>query len=711
MESALHKFFEELTDIRKNITILKPFFKKFIVLRGLDKRKYSNSKEFNNTIKINEDEFSLKIIIPKSTSIELNSNNTNINSDNNLKNLNLVHETIKVKDALYENHLIFFDEIFTLYDNKLFLIDNILQNNAQDAFLNRDISSIFSAYFNKTCNYSDKDKKDYFCLYVSDQIKLIPNEKNSKEKNNIINKAAKQIISFNKNFIVSLERIINQFLTISAFDISCSFITKDDLILFSSSKNTEIKDLKKFDFNIIKYDNAKALSNLEKNKPLDLFFTYKDLAKSHLINQNKVELANFNSENFSFSENFMNFISNNTRGLYGIYIKIVCLKNNCELKFIYSDVNHTAINNEIIKKLTEISNKNIKKNKTLKKAVLQKDENKLFNLISEKIDFNNVKHCSCFLDISYNLDLDFDANNLSCFVGNNNKNNKISSFENSDKEYANLDFEPEKSEDRNKLINNDLCKKKGSDNFNNFNVNNNKNSFSFSRSNSFNKGSNLAANSINKYNCSINNVKSLIGDKSNNIRKETGSTLKDDCSAGKHINFKSISPNNFRKNSNANLNNINNKSSDNSDNKRNFASKNNNNNNKEISNIKGKNTDTKISKNNLFKNVKTFEKNFLSIDSDNEIISLKNINENRSKIEDLMNIEALSIQEFNAEFNYKNERSTSCNNLDSFGKSNNNITKEEKSNENINELLNGGKYKFNFDFRKFDEIVKFFKEK
>lgn len=707
-EAYMGQVLNELTEIQKNITILKPLFKKFIVIRGFEKSNYQKAKSTaNNIIKINEDENSLKILIPKSII-----NENNINNFNNFHNNALSQEIIKIKDCAYENHVIFYDEVFTLYENKLLLLDNIIKNNNQEAVINKDVSSIFSAYFNKSISYNDKDKKDLFCLYISDQIKLTQQISSGENSNNLDSKINLNLnnnnynnnkqnqIAFNINFIIALEKQIKEFSPKSAFEASCFLISKNELIPYASFKINENKDPKKFDFNIIKFDSAKANAILEKNKRLDSFALQREKAKEILINKSEIELSSFNSENYFFSENFINFLSKYNREFYGIYIKITCLKNGSELKFLYSDINQSAINNEIIKKLIEASNKNTKKVKTVKKIDSLNNENKLLHLVLEKIDLSNVKHSCCFIDMDYDLDLDLDSeaycNLFACKENNDEKGAFIiddNLIENNlNKENFDSAYE-ERCEAKNKALNKDLSKSKHAEN-DNFYKN------SFSRSNSFNKGTNINKNNISKDDFSLGKIKT------NNINDN-----------------RRISPyNNFRKNSNTNSNNNSNnlksqnnlnniKSRDNSNNRNNKSNLINFKNNENL-NAKEKimNNNTKSQRKNAFENIKSFDKNIFSFNSDNEI-SNKNINENKSKFKDLMDIEVLSIKDSIIDFKAKNETSAFLNNLDSFGKSHNNNVAGKKSKENYSKQLQADKHNFNFDYKNFEEIVKYYKQK
>ncbi len=102
-------------------------------------------------------------------------------------------------------------------------------------------------------------------------------------------------------------------------------------------------------------------------------------------------------------------------------------------------------------------------------------------------------------------------------------------------------------------------------------------------------------------------------------------------------------------------------------------------------------------------------------------ISQERINDAKSKLQslNLMDIEVYSAKDsFKNDENLKqkNQASAFFDNFDSFGKSNlDRIIMEGKSKEkNPSELIisePADKRNFNFDYRKFDEIFKFFKEK
>jgi len=62
-ENQLQLYLDEFSEIRKNIVLLKPLFKRFIIIRGKADN-FTEKKQFEKFIKISEDEYSCNIILP-----------------------------------------------------------------------------------------------------------------------------------------------------------------------------------------------------------------------------------------------------------------------------------------------------------------------------------------------------------------------------------------------------------------------------------------------------------------------------------------------------------------------------------------------------------------------------------------------------------------------------------------------------------------------
>jgi len=630
-ELYMQQNFMELYEIQKNMAVLKPYFKKNIIVRGVNKNNFEIGKT-SKFIKINENEFKLNLIVPQLISKE----EENCNNIKNSK-INCVD-----KNVYYENYTVFYDEIFSLYNDNLYIIDDILEKNNQDALLNRDITNILNAYFNKYNSYIDKEKKDFFCLYLSDPIKY--NNKNLKD------------VSLNKNFFICLEKHIKHSLSTCNCEISYYLITDSEFVSIATNIKLDMKDSKRFDFtDILKYESGKVNSNLENNEELKHFSSNKEEAKNYLINNYEIEFQTFNSNNYTISENLYRHLQKITKDIYGIYIKISGLKNNTEFKFLYFDINQALIYNDIIKKISDISNKQTNtKSKINKKADQINEEKKISYMISEKIGLNNIKYSSCFMDLIYDINI------------NQEEVENILIKEN--KEYEDLGLRETK-------------------NYTNVNSTNEivieKNSFpkknSITRSNSFNKGTN-------------NNIKSPIGIKNDNsIIKDTNVFDKEESNNKKKIR---ISPLN-RKNSNTNSNN----------NSYNKLTSNYNKIITETNKILNKNNSQLIHQNSDLNNIKAFDKDYLKVLNEEGFLKL---NSEKYNYNDKMDIEILNIKEqFTGE---KEEKNYLLKNVDSFGKSKNSNEFLNKSEDQL-QNLNFNKILFNFNWRNFNEIFKYFKEK
>ncbi len=670
-ENQLQLYLDEFSEIRKNIVLLKPLFKRFIIIRGKADN-FTEKKQFEKFIKISEDEYSCNIILPS----VLQKENDNGLIDKKGENI------FCSSNRIFLNHKVFFDDIFTVFDENLIPLQKIFKNNNQDAYLNKHISNILSAFFNKYSSFNEKDKKDYFSLHISDPIKV---EKSNSE------------LLININFFICLEDQIKEYLNISNLDVNCYVITNNDFVLYSSYKNIGLKDVKKNILNIFKIDLNKSKYNTEKNI-VDYYFKLKDQAKKVLIDENEIRLQKLNINNYELLDNFRSLLEKYHNSINGIFINVTILKNKSEMKFLYFDINKPNIYNEIIKQLIDIPNKQFKQKIIKKYEELSNEENKILNLITENINFNQVKYSSCFLDLLYDFDLEVSEKYLDLEDNtiNISKKNNIE-----DKQNINLGVNRNDTRRNSKFNNNsnNLVEiRKDSENMN-------KNT-SFSRTNSINKG-----NTANNKSLIINN-NDFKGHISNTKDKENNEDL-----TKEELNYERSNSRISRKNS-ANTKNLSHHKIKKSQDKISSSiytkiSNNNKNDNEQLKDINSVNENKlKFNKRTCnYNNIKIMNMNYLQscLEKELNIKDQININTNTDNLQQINHLRdnCISNKGKSTElFLFENN---------SFEKSNNNNKPQIVMDNPIKNFALTEKiyneYKFNFEINKLIEIIKFFKEK
>lgn len=609
----------------------------------------------------------------------------------------------KIENLKFEEFKIGYDFLSSLYiSHPIYDVKKMFADNNQDAVINKHLMNFFSAYFENILNNknnfveSNNVNKNYFGLYLSEAIETNIFDDNKKSSSNLL---------LNKNFFICLEKVIKENLNHTNIDITISVLTEEGFIQYKHYKELKLVNIPKFSLEILTRDEQITVNHYSEKSKFQILenivFKEDEIREAIYRNGHEEELLftlnpqfyvvspkfiGFLKEKNLFFENVNNNINNinsSAKKILGFYFKINFpvlgsknhignISNNnkkdkeikSDIKILYMDINEYKINNQIIRKLIELTNKKIKIDKLYKPELLSNRESRLVELIFRETEIKNTKISSAYLDMTYSIKY----------------------------------FEFEKNYFHNKIINNPNFGLKAKNSKNsplNFNKNTNKNSNNLNksndmpfpndrkleRSNSFNKS---PAENINKI---LSNNTSLISQNQRNVKKEIR------ISPNNHSRTNSNNTNNLRS-QHIILNKINlNKTSD-------FS--------KTDSNV---NSNDVISLNRLH-NVKRFDKNCLQLNeagevaiknniskeyfSDTEMIEL-NFLKNKEK-QDLILIDKKEEAFIDQNYSYNNMQENPQSVSQSIANDNLNI-----KNRIDNEL-----FAFNFNNKTFNEVIKLF---
>lgn len=299
-----NEYYKNKFEALSQLLILKPFYKKFCIIRNYKQkeRDIGNNINLTNVVtRLNLSHTNLKLSLYNNISQSESAQYNNINTTYPFK-IDKSRKLLTILDQGEESK-IKMDYICSLFDNPYEEVNYCMESQ----FINDELVQMLMSYLIKMNSLNDE--RDFIILYLSDQLEL----EKADGKINLL---------FNKNLMIIVHDIINKISHYNDYTIFMKIGTKEEF--YELLKESNFGDTKKFNFN---------------NKEID-----------------KNLISVFNS------------VDESEIKVTCIYFCIKNKKNNSKMKIFYFDYKSKLLVENLLTKFNEINISKRKKERSSKKS-------------------------------------------------------------------------------------------------------------------------------------------------------------------------------------------------------------------------------------------------------------------------------------------------------------------------------------------------------